>query len=145
MRFSDLSNIRSLAAVILAASVAFPAHAQTKCYVCDEVVQLDAKLAACFERDYEKYVTTASSSPSANTEVDLSSCAGSDGREIRGIDRMPSLADKLKSPRQASVSDLRSVYILDAQSVVCLKRLLDKNTASLDPSHSFDLVADCKQ
>ncbi|WP_261330362.1 hypothetical protein [Rhizobium leguminosarum] len=110
-----------------------PAAAGAACLICDEVVELDGVRAKCFRQDYEKFLSTARSSETSNAEVDLSACTGDDGRERRGLDRMPGLLADGSESSARNQRELRSVYIFDEASLVCLKRLLDGHEGMIDP------------
>ncbi|MBY5316695.1 hypothetical protein GR210_18425 [Rhizobium leguminosarum] len=143
-RFRDAyGTVAALAAALLLLA---PAAAGAACLICDEVVELDGVRAKCFRQDYEKFLSTARSAETSNAEVDLSACAcaGDDGRERRGLDRMPGLLPAGSESSARNQRELRSVYIFDEASLICLKRLLDGHEGTIDPSVRFDLVENCK-
>jgi hypothetical protein len=132
MRFSDLMLV-CIATLVLA----FPANAN--CFVCDEVVEFDAIRAACFMTDFEQFSSEANTNGRA--EVDLSSCAGGDAAGSRGLDAFPFFPDgKTRTPN----IELRSVYILDGESLKCLHTILKNRTDPIDPSMRIDLVTTCQ-
>ncbi|MBY5341162.1 hypothetical protein E0H35_06565 [Rhizobium leguminosarum bv. viciae] len=135
---------KAVAVLAVAMLLLAPAASLAACLICDEVVELDGVRAKCFRQDYEKFLSTARSAETSNTEVDLSACAGDDGRERRGLDRMPGLLPLGSESSARNQRELRSVYIFDEASLVCLKRLLDGHEGTIDPSVRFDLVENCK-
>ncbi|MBY3140762.1 hypothetical protein E0I74_12260 [Rhizobium laguerreae] len=145
MPFFRFRNAYRTVAILASAMLLLaPAASGAACLICDEVVELDGVRANCFRQDYEKFLSTARSSETSNTEVDLSACAGDDGRERRGLDRMPGLLSLGSESSARNQRELRSVYIFDEASLVCLKRLLDGHEGKIDPSVRFDLVENCK-
>ncbi|QKK33853.1 hypothetical protein FE844_030150 (plasmid) [Rhizobium indicum] len=141
-RFRDA--YKAVAVLTVAMLLLPPAASLAACLICDEVVELDGVRANCFRQDYEKFLSTARSAETSNAEVDLSACAGDDGRERRGLDRMPGLLPAGSESSARNQRELRSVYIFDEASLVCLKRLLDGHEGTIDPSVRFDLVENCK-
>lgn len=140
MLCSRLAWIAALPAAMIA-MLAVVAPAASACRVCDDVVELDLPGAKCFIAGYENFLSQAHSSAARSAQIDLTGCAGSSGDERRGLDRMTSPFDgKARSAeRQAR---LRSVYILDAAGIECLKRLLDGYEGAYDPAR-FDLYESC--
>lgn len=130
-------------AAMLTLMSALPVRADPPCYICDEVVELNTALAGCFQQDFDKILATAKNSPTSSAEVNFSACGASD-KEVRGIDTMPSLARRQQKEGGAEPVVLRSVYILDTASIVCLRRLLERQGNNLDPKRSFDLQAECQ-
>ncbi|WP_253958295.1 hypothetical protein [Rhizobium sp. WYJ-E13] len=128
---------------MLAVMSALSVRADPICYVCDEVVELNTALASCFQQSYDKILATARSSPASRAEVNFSACGASD-EEKRGIDSMPLLGSGEQKKDGAKQVALRSVYILDTASIVCLRRLLDAQGNNLDPRRSFDLQEECQ-
>jgi hypothetical protein len=141
-RFRDA--YKTVAALAAAMLLLAPAAAGAACLICDEVVELDEVRAKCFRQDYEKFLSTARSAETSNAEVDLSACAGDDGRERRGLDQMPGLLPPGGESTARNERELRSVYIFEEAGLVCLKRLLDGHEGTIDPSVRFDLVENCK-
>lgn len=143
MRSSNVFRSRLGMAATLALMSALPVRADPTCYVCDEVVELNTALASCFQQDYDKILAAARSSPALRAEVNFSACGASD-EEKRGIDRFPLLGDKGQKQGGTEQAALRSVYILDTASIVCLRRLLEAQGGNLDPKRSFDLQSECQ-
>jgi hypothetical protein len=143
MRFSKAFEPGLSMAAMLVLMSALPTRAEQPCYVCDEVVELNTALAGCFQKDYEKILATAQSAPTARAEINLSACGASD-QEKRGMDSFPLLGEKAQKQGRVQQAALRSVYILNTASIVCLRRLLDAQGGNLDPKRSFDLQAECQ-
>ena len=121
--------------------------AAASCMVCDEVVVLDQTRARCFASGYEQYLEAATKSPDRFAEIDLTGCTGESGDERRGLDRIgndrsPDASARSKKPPVES--SLRTMYILDAESIVCLGRLLESYDGNYDPAR-FDLYESCGQ
>ncbi|WP_159946402.1 hypothetical protein [Rhizobium sp. 18065] len=112
------------------------------CYVCDEVVELDNALAACFLRDFSRYLTEVRQSSDQYSSVDLSHCVGTDGSENRGIVKMPVLEPDAQ-PNPSASAPLRTVYIMDERSLLCLQKLVVPLSGKLSPGKPFDLIKEC--
>lgn len=138
MWFSKSAKLGAIS-VIIAAVMPLPVMAS--CFICDEVVELDATSAACFTTEAEAYLTAAKSSERKIAEVDLSQCAGGSVDATRGLDSFT----KLPSPDGAApaASQARMVYMLDQQSITCLSRILSEAAPEFNPTAVIDLVEDC--
>lgn len=115
-------------------------QAQTACYVCDEVVELDNVLASCLLKDFDRHLMQIRQSSEQYSSVDLTACVGSDGSENRGIIAMP-VPGTPKAPSAAA--PLRTVYVMDEKSLLCLQKLITPLTGKLSPVRLFDLTQEC--
>ena len=138
MWFSNSAKLGAISVIMLAA---VPLPVLANCFICDEVVELDANSAACFTTEAEAYLTAAKSSERKIAEVDLSQCAGGSVDATRGLDSFT----KLPSPDGAApaASQARMVYMLDQQSITCLSRILSEAAPEFNPTAVIDLVEDC--
>lgn len=138
MWFSNSAKCAAISAIVAAA---VPLPVMASCFICDEVVELDAISAACFATEAEAYLTAAKSSERKIAEVDLSHCAGGNVDGTRGLDSFT----KLPSPDGAApaASQARMVYMLDQQSITCLSRILAETAPNFNPTAVIDLVEDC--
>ena len=138
MWFSKSAKCSAISAIV-AAVVPLPVKAS--CFICDEVVELDATSAACFTTEADAYLTAAKSSERKIAEVDLSQCAGGNVDATRGLDSFT----KLPSPDGAAPVALqaRLVYMLVQQSITCLSRILSEGAPEFNPTAVIDLVEDC--
>lgn len=76
------------------------------------------------------------------SSVPRSGC--SPGNESRGLDRMPDPFTRKSSREAQEPLQLRSVYILDEESIVCLRGLIESCVGSYDPAR-FDLYESCSR
>lgn len=136
------------AALLVAVAPVASNAAFAACMVCDEVVELDNRLAGCFRQDYQQILSTIQAAKSGNGQVDFSRCTGSDGSEKRAIDEMPTLLSGRKPDGNTAAAGtgrrLRTAYILDEAGIVCLRRLLDVRENPLKDVAQFDLLEECK-
>lgn len=116
--------------------------AQAACYVCDEVVELNDELADCLVANFDQHLTRVRQSNEKYSSVDLTGCIGSDGSENRGIVKMP-VPGSTNEATSSESSALRTVYIMDEASLVCLRKLVDPLKGKLSPVKLFDLTKDC--
>jgi hypothetical protein len=120
-----------------------PRHAEASCYVCDEVVELDNALATCLLEEFDQHLTRVQQSSDNYSSVDLSHCVGSDGSENRGIVAMPVPGVIYDNATSGTVA-LRTVYIMDEESLLCLRKLVDPLKGKLSPVRQFDLTKECR-
>ena len=130
----DFSRI-VLAGVVWVASMG---AAAAQCRVCDEVVEMDDRLASCFVRQYAALESAVSSAPNGVMKIDLSGCKGGAGAEGErgGLLTMPSLTTPVRR--------LKSVFILDQAYVQCLRDLIANHEGPIDPTVEFDLLRQCR-
>lgn len=130
---------------IVLGSIMTEIPAVASCMVCDEVVVLDQTRARCFAASYEQYLEAATKSPNHFAEIDLTSCTGESGNELRGLDRIGAdrSPDTSAGSKPAVESSLRTMYILDAESIVCLGQLIKNYSGDYDPAR-FDLYESCR-
>lgn len=142
MRFSSNSrhHIWLVQAILLTLAVPWPT--QAACYVCDEVVELNDELAGCLVASFDQHLTRVRQSNEKYSTVDLTDCIGSDGSENRGIVKMPVPGATIEAPDDESTA-LRTVYIMDEASLVCLRKLIDPLKGKLSPVKLFDLTKEC--
>ncbi len=139
--FKDLSRVLAIAFLLLAITVV-RGNSETPCYVCDEVVELDDRLAGCLLAEFDDHLMRVRQSSDRYSSVDLSDCAGTDGSENRGIIAMPVPGD-LPGAEEAKDAPLRTVYIMDEAGLLCLRKLLDPLKGKLSPVRMFDLTKEC--
>ena len=115
--------------------VAAPAGAT--CFVCDEVVELTDKTAACFEESFDVLMDAIETAPAGRQSVNFGACDGTDEASRReGLLEMGELP--LDGQKQ-----IKTVYILDRASALCLRDLIAGYDGPFDPSVAFDLVELC--
>lgn len=120
--------------------------ALAECFICDEVVELDAVRAGCFLSDFESHIANIRNSENRRAEVNLAPCTGEVAAGTRGLEVFPELPDG--GEREAvgdSQLDLRLVYVLEETSALCLKELLENLQEPIDPMIRIDLVESCGQ
>lgn len=116
------------------------AHAE--CIVCDEVIELNAARATCFIENHESISKAVSAAPDGRMSVDFDECSvGGEKLVVRGgVATLPELNTSTAMTQPPS----KSVYLLDYQSVICLKELISEHEGPLDPVATFDLFEQCK-
>lgn len=130
MRFS------SFVAVLLGAFAAAPAKAE--CFVCDDVIELTEEYASCFESGFDELMAALDASNLDRQMVNLAGCSvGGEQSATRG-----GLLEMGVLPEVQSGS-LKSVYILDRASAICLRDAIDNYDAPFDPSTVFRLAEVC--
>ena len=129
------SRVFQAAAFLWVASLG---SAEAQCRVCDEIVELDDRLASCFVRQYEALENAVASSPNGVMKIDLTGCKGGPegDTERGGLLTMPSLTTPIRR--------LKSVFILDEAYVKCLRDLIASHEGPIDPTVEFDLFRQCR-
>lgn len=141
MRYSDFGTKLVFCAGILWAAT--PSDARADCLICDEIITLNASRAACFLQNYGAIIERLTSEPSGRMSIDLDACTV-EGEELEtrgGLVTLPSMKDiggsATGSPRP------KSVYLMDAKGVSCLRNLVQRHSDKLNQSVEFDLFEDC--
>ena len=130
MRFSKV--------VLAFIALCSPLELHAQCFICDEVVEMNAAGAACFLEKRSEYEAELQSGSDGFVEVNLNECIGTDVSASRGgVEVMPRLA-----PSDGGVD--KTVYTLDQSGLTCLADLV-LQTNEFDPSRQFDLIEDCTQ
>lgn len=130
MRFSKV--------LIVCAALGFVAPAHANCFVCDEVVELTSDYATCYSENFDILIAALEASAVDRQQINLAGCnGGQDAASNRGgLLEMGALP----AAGQASV---KSVYILDRASAICLRDLIVAHDAAYDPSAVFRLGEVC--
>ena len=137
MRYSKIVLAATCAAIFAIKT----GTASALCFICDEIVELDAVRAACFLDDYEKHFEAIQSSEHNRQEISFAECIGEVINGSRGIIAFPIFPEG--SDDLLKVNGLRLSYILDADSASCLKQLIENIDDPINPTARFNLVEDC--
>ncbi len=117
------TGLLGLAAVTLGSSAAAAAN---ECVFCDRIVVLDKDLAACLAAQYDARVKELDDDKKPFLLVDLGNCAGK--------------TDTEKGPVPRSQKALKSSFILDKVSLMCLKSRVEAvRPEEFDPQQEFNL------
>ena len=115
------------------------------CFICDEVIEVDARRAACFLADYHKYIQAIETSGKGRAEIDLSGCTDEEIVTNRGVEVFPFFPGKTPDGGvPAAKVNIRSIYILDRTSAECLKNVLEHHTSPIDPFLRVNLIETCQ-
>lgn len=123
-----------------AVTAVMPGHLSASCYVCDELVEVDTAMAKCIVDRYDDFAVEITSNTQGRAPVNLNACSelSSDESAARGaISRLPELTGS------GAVSVSKRVYLLDRNSLACLKRLVQAHEGTFDPTITFDLYEAC--
>jgi hypothetical protein len=126
--------MRCFSGVAVTLVLAGPAGAQ--CYICDEIVELNAEGARCFLDKYDSFRQPLAAGETT-VEVDLGNCEDvqtSDGTR-GGVQVMPGLAPRANS-------GLKTVFTFDDAYLSCLHDLVAAQD-KIDPTIEFDLADQC--
>lgn len=104
------------------------------CAVCDQLVTLNAKLAACYLDKHDEVVASLRDGSKPFTKVDLSTCGTPEDLE-KDFAGLPTVGG---APRR-----LKLVYILDKQGADCLLADLKARKDPIDPLAEID-VTNCQ-
>mgnify|MGYP000498301180 CR=1 FL=1 len=116
-------------------------NAAADCYVCDDLVVLDRKAAACFLESFESFAGQSSEADGKRIEFDTTSCIDPDEEKPRGgLSLMPTIGGMANNAPKA-----KSRYTLDNDTAACLKGLLETYDGPFDPDAQFDLAKNCPQ
>lgn len=128
-------------------AVAMPVlPASAACFICDEVVTLNAEQAACFADHFPEVLEAIRAAPDGRAMVNLNSCAeGKDKITVRaGLGDMPEPPKGLLPDGSWKLVG-KSAYLLDVAGAECLSGLIARHEGPFDPSTTFDLFEMCQQ
>ena len=99
------------------------------CMVCDQIVTLNAELAACYLQDYERWTSDLADGTRPFATVDLSDCA--DPQDLE--------KDFAGLPVPGRAPRIKLVYIMDMPGLECLRAELEGRSEPIDPLAQIDL------
>jgi hypothetical protein len=131
MRFSRIS-------FAVFSALAVPPALADECWICDDVVELNAAYAECYLANYTLLMESFEAKGVERHQVDFAGCdnsAGTSGTrggllQMGGLQTPNAVANK-------------SVYTLSRASAICLKTLIVDAEGALDPSVVFRLAEQC--
>ncbi len=116
-----------------------PRPAQAACFICDELISLNAAQAECFAANFADLLAELERDSDRRLSVNMNACTRDAYSYATrgGILTMP-------DPQGAAPSGGgKTVYLLDANGARCLKSLVDGHEGSFNPTTTFDLFEDC--
>lgn len=125
--------------------VVFTATAAQACFVCDDVVELDAARANCFLARFDDWLGQMEQSQLDRIEIDFTDCTQGERGRSRGVDSFPVFPGYRagSSDQVNQARNLRSTYILDQTGLVCLNGYLRQFQGDINPSITIDLAEVC--
>ena len=124
--------------VIFAVPIVVGPASADDCWICDEVVELNATYAECYQSNFEILMGAFDAEGVERQQVNFAGCSQvGDAIGTRGgLLTMGSLPSTRTSTK--------TVYTLSRESALCLKALLDAYEGTLDPSVVFRLNEQCE-
>ena len=117
--------------------VAFPnVSLSENCAGCTPVLRMTEARGECIQKRFSEFAAEAERSALGVVFFDVDKCT------LDGEVATRAVAGEMDG-EPAQPAELDRTVILDANGLVCLRRLMDETTQSLDPEILFDLAASC--
>lgn len=131
-------------AVLFLALSFLPTSALSDCYICDELVHLKKSQAECFLSRYYEFLELVSTAPRGRSSINMNECAGGVIDDPRGgVIDLPEVPSE-GYPSELEQPDSKSIYLMDAAGVTCLRRLIESYRGDFAPVAEFDLFEKCQ-
>jgi hypothetical protein len=108
------------------------------CWICDDVVELNATFAECYTSNYQALMDAFDNDGLERQQINFAGCS-------EGVESVGTRGGLLKMgalPTEPTAT--KTVYILNRESAICLKELIDAYEGTLQPSVVFRLGEQCE-